>query len=130
MIVYPWDFAHVKYNHEEEFFSLEFSTSFKLWRSYHTSLKHLLVHYLIILRIVIFLSCKMFFHWKCRWAECCFYHLQKNNGFSNLIKNGNLLSNKCFKSRFIKLLVYLYTMIQVLINCILMGLITYFMFEV
>jgi hypothetical protein len=30
---------------------------------------------------------------------------------------------------FIKLLVYFYTMIQLLINCILLGLITYFMFE-
>jgi len=31
---------------------------------------------------------------------------------------------------FIKLLVYFYTMIQLPINCKLMGLITYFMFEV
>jgi hypothetical protein len=23
---------------------------------------------------VIFLSCKMFFHWKCKWIMCCFYH--------------------------------------------------------
>jgi hypothetical protein len=30
---------------------------------------------------------------------------------------------------FIKLLVYFYTMIQLLISCTLMGLITYFMFE-
>ncbi len=30
---------------------------------------------------------------------------------------------------FIKLLVYFYTIIQLPINCILMGLITYFMFE-
>jgi hypothetical protein len=30
---------------------------------------------------------------------------------------------------FIKLLVYFYTMIQLSINCILMGLITYFVFE-
>jgi hypothetical protein len=30
---------------------------------------------------------------------------------------------------FTKLLMYFYTMIQLLINCLLMGLITYFMFE-
>jgi hypothetical protein len=30
---------------------------------------------------------------------------------------------------FVKLLVYVYTMIQLPINCILMGLITYFMFK-
>jgi hypothetical protein len=30
---------------------------------------------------------------------------------------------------FIKLLMFFYTMIQLLINCLLMGLITYFMFE-
>jgi hypothetical protein len=40
-----------------------------------------------------------------------------------------MLSNKGFKSIFIKLLVYFYTMIQLPINRILMGLITYFIFE-
>jgi hypothetical protein len=52
------------------------------------------------------------------------------NGFSKLIfKNDNLLSNKGSKSMLIKLLVYFYTMIQLPTNCILMHLITYFMFE-
>ncbi len=55
--------------------------------------------------------------------------LHKKNGFSKLIKNGSLLSNKGSKSMFIKLLVYFYTMIQLPINCILMRLITYSMFE-
>jgi len=32
--------------------------------------KHLLVHYVIIMmKIVIFLSCKMFFHWRCTWIK-------------------------------------------------------------
>ncbi len=53
-----------------------------------------------------------------------FMHLK--NIFSKLIfLNGNLLSNKASKSMFIELLVYFYTMIQLSINCILMGLIIY-----
>jgi hypothetical protein len=40
-----------------------------------------------------------------------------------------MLSNKSFKEIFIKLLVYFYTMIQLPNNCILMDLITYFIFE-
>jgi hypothetical protein len=41
-----------------------------------------------------------------------------------------MLSNKGSKSMYIKLLVLFYTMTQLPINCILMGLITYFMFEI
>jgi hypothetical protein len=51
------------------------------------------------------------------------------NGFLKLIKNLNLLSNKGSKLIFTKLSVYFYTMIQLLIDCILMDLIFYFMFE-
>jgi hypothetical protein len=47
--------------------------------------------------------------------------LHKKNGFSKLLKNGNLLQNRSSKSMFIKLLVYFYTMIQLPINCILMA---------
>jgi hypothetical protein len=39
------------------------------------------------------------------------------------------MSNKGSKSIFTKWLVYFFTMIQLLTNCILMGLITYFRFE-
>jgi uncharacterized membrane protein YesL len=49
--------------------------------------------------------------------------------FQNLLKNGNMLSNKGSKSMYIKLLMLFYTMTQLPINRILMGLITYFMFE-
>ncbi len=48
--------------------------------------------------------------------------LHKKNGFSKLLKNGNLISNRGSKSMFLKLLVYFYTMIQLPINCKLMGL--------
>jgi hypothetical protein len=54
-----------------------------------------------------------------------FTTLHKKNGFPKVIKYGNLLSNKGSKSMFIKLLVYFYTKIQLLINCILMGLIMF-----
>jgi hypothetical protein len=40
-----------------------------------------------------------------------------------------MLSNKGYKSMFIKLVVYFYTMMQLLIKLILMGLIIYFRFE-
>jgi hypothetical protein len=40
-----------------------------------------------------------------------------------------MLSNKGSKSMYIKLLVLSHTMTQLPINCMLMGLITYFMFE-
>jgi hypothetical protein len=47
--------------------------------------------------------------------------LHKKNGFSKLIKNDNMLSNKGFKSMFIKVLMCFYIMIKLPINCILMG---------
>jgi hypothetical protein len=40
-----------------------------------------------------------------------------------------MLSNKGYKSMFLKLVVYFYTMMQLLIKLILMGLIIYFRFE-
>jgi hypothetical protein len=71
-----------------------------------------------------------FFHWRYKWARCCFYfYTFKKWIFKINFKNGNPLTNKASKSMFIKLLVYFYTMIQLSINCILMGLIIYFMFE-
>jgi hypothetical protein len=51
------------------------------------------------------------------------------NGFLNLLKSGKILSNNHFKSMFIILLMYFYIIIQLPINCILMCLIIYFMFE-
>jgi hypothetical protein len=75
IIVYLWNFACVKKNPWKKISRQKFSIFFKLWSSYQMFLAHLLVHYaIIIMKIVIFLKCKMFFLWRCRWVECCFYY--------------------------------------------------------
>jgi hypothetical protein len=55
--------------------------------------------------------------------------LHKKNGFKNLIKNDDLMSNKDSKSMFIKLCLYFKIMIQLPINCILMGIFRKFQSE-
>jgi hypothetical protein len=79
--------------------------------------------------IVIFLIVKCYSIEIVVGISVLFTILHKKNGFSKLIKNGNMLSNKDFKSMFIKLLMCFYIMIQLPINCILMSWIIYFIFE-
>jgi hypothetical protein len=112
-----------KYNHEEKYSSLKFSISFQVVKFISNVLKTFVnaLCYNNDEDYMIFLSCKMFLHWKCKWAKCCFYQFIQKNGFRKLLKNDNMMSNKDFKSMFIKLFLYFYTMIQLPINCILMG---------
>jgi hypothetical protein len=61
---------------------------------------------------------KMFFHWRFTWVKCLFNHLTKVRWNFELKKNGKLLLNKGFKKTFIKLLVYIYTNVQLCLNFI------------
>jgi hypothetical protein len=129
MVIYPWNFAHVKDNHEKKSSSRKFSIFFQLWSSYTMFLKHLLLHDVIVMmKIVNFLSFFFFFSIEYVDGLCVIFtilHIKKEN-FKINIKNGNLLLNRGSKSMFIELLMYFYTMIQQPINCILMGLILSF----
>jgi hypothetical protein len=57
-----------------------------------------IVHYVIVmLMIMIFVSCKMFFHLRCSWVECCFYHSTRikwkfkiNEKWHSIVKYGVL----------------------------------------
>ncbi len=61
--------------------------------------------------IVIYLSCNFFSIEDVVGLSVASTILHKKNGFSKLIKKGNMLSNKGPKSMFIKVLVYFYKMI-------------------
>ncbi len=77
-----------------------------------------------------FLSWKMFFHWKFTWCKCFFNHLKKVKWSFEFLQNGKMLSNMGFKKTFIKLLVYIYTNVQLCLNFIFIILVTSFDFEV
>jgi hypothetical protein len=75
-----------------------------------------------------FLRWKMFFHWRSIWAKWFFNHLTKLKWKFEFFWNGKLLSNKGFLKTYIKLLVYIYTNIQVCFSFIFIILVTSFNF--
>jgi hypothetical protein len=71
----------------------------------------------------------MFFHWRFTWAKCFLNHLTKVKWSFDFFLNGKLLSNKDLKKTFIKLLVYIYTNVQLCFNFIFIILVISFNFE-
>jgi hypothetical protein len=60
-------------------------------------LKYSLVHHvMVLLMIMIFLCCKMFFHWRCTWIKCYFFHSTKLKWSCKINKKTKLLSNQVF----------------------------------
>jgi len=89
------------------------------------SLSHCVTIMLIIMN---FWDCKMFFQEKCTWAQYIFNHLTTIIWFSKLIKN--CCHTKGFLKTFINLLVNIYNIkVRLWINSIFMIFITYFSFQ-
>ncbi len=77
-----------------------------------------------------FLSWKMFFHWRFLWAKWFFNHLTKIKwNFEYFFKKENCCQIRVFKKTFIKLLVYIYTNVQLCFSFIFIIRVTSFNFE-
>jgi len=88
-----------------------------------------LLHYVtIMLMIINFWNCKMFFHLKCTWVQYLFNHLTTINKIFKI--NKKCCHMKGFLKSFINLLVNIYNIkTQLWINSIFMIFITYFSFQ-
>lgn len=60
------------------FFLQSFQFCLKSWSSNYLILKCLILYYaMIMLLIIYFLGCKLFFHWRCTWVKCFINHSTK-----------------------------------------------------